>query len=639
MSNQEIIDWRTPITPAEITWQGETPVCRRFNEGYFSDTGAVTEAQITYIQANSLAERFITNRNVTIAELGFGFGLNFLLTAQLWQQLSCKNTWLDYIAFELQPVKSTDLKRAYHYWPELTTLGNQLITALPLPVPGFHLITFETLQIRCLLIYGDARHYLPQLQAEIDCWFLDAFSPKRNHELWQPEVFSQIYRLSHRASTLSTYSVARTVKEGVTKAGFRYHLVSASGRKKQRLVAYATDKMVPTTTNEKTSPSTAIIGCGVAGLCLAKELQQRGYVVSLFDAAPSVGHGASGAPAAVVRPWLSQDLNLDAQWSLMCYLTALEYWKSCSSHSEYFCRRPLMLRQKENQNFRELLENFSALTYLMSLVEEKTPLNQNNSGETEGLLFPLGGWLYPKKAVQELFAQLSGKCTFHFDHQLTKFTPEQSQWNCQFNHNIETSFDQIILANAAGISPLKQTTQIPVQSVAGQMNEITALFPNQLSHAICQPGFLLPDTSNRWHLGATFESVPKSVEQATTQLEDQMRILLAGIGASGTVEMQSFWRNTRACTLDHLPLVGAAPNYSESERDFAGKRTTPILGDLSIHPNIYLLSGFGSRGFTTIPASARYLASLIEGTVSPWPKRLSERVNPARFLLRQLKRD
>ncbi|HBC57546.1 MAG TPA: hypothetical protein DCZ03_10320 [Gammaproteobacteria bacterium] len=635
MSNQDAIDWRTPIQPAEITWYGDIPISRQFDEGYFSDTDPILEASVTYIQANRLGERFRSNQQVTIAELGFGFGLNFLLTAQLWQRTAPERSWLDYIAFELHPVTIIDLQKAYSHWPQLSVLGEELLASLPLPVPGYHLVSFEALRIRCLLVYGDARHYLPQLQAQIDCWFLDAFSPKRNFELWQPEIFSQISRLSHRHSTLSTYSVARTVKDGITAAGFHYRLLSATGRKRQRLVADGTEALAPKR-KDSVKQSTAIIGSGVAGLCLARELQFRGYEVTLFDTAKTVGSGASGAPVAVVRPWLSKDLNLDAQWSLLCYLTALKYWSRSSRGSDRLLGQPLILRKKEGQDFRELLHNFPALRYLASLVREAITTQQMNlKTDQEDLCFPFGGWIHPRRLAHELFTELEEKCTFHFDHQLTQLIAVDSHWACQFKQKNERIFDQVIIANATGISQLKQTVQIPVQSIAGQINQISALPKENLQNGICQPGFLLPGNTNSWHLGATFEPDTLSVSQATEQLNTQFRKLFPDCDHSVIFEMQSYWRNARACTLDHLPLVGAAPNYYENTNISSGRGTKSTLADLTVHPNLYLFSGFGSRGFTTIPASANFLASLIDHTVSPWPKRLSERVNPGRFLLRQ----
>ena len=38
------------------------------------------------------------------------------------------------------------------------------------------------------LILGDARRTIKQFDTQVDCWFLDGFSPAKNPELWEEDL-------------------------------------------------------------------------------------------------------------------------------------------------------------------------------------------------------------------------------------------------------------------------------------------------------------------------------------------------------------------------------------------------------------------------------------------------------------------
>ncbi len=72
---------------------------------------------------------------------------------------------------------------------------------------------------------------------------------------------------------------------------------------------------------------------------------------------------------------------------------------------------------------------------------------------------------------------------------------------------------------------------------------------------------------------------------------------------------------TRATTTDRLPLAGAAGPQG-----------------------LFLLTGFGSRGFSWAPLLAEHVAALAVGAPSPLPVDLAEVVDPARFARRAARR-
>jgi tRNA 5-methylaminomethyl-2-thiouridine biosynthesis bifunctional protein len=48
------------------------------------------------------------------------------------------------------------------------------------------------------LLIGDALEQLPQLDAQIDAWFLDGFAPAKNPDMWTAELFAELARLAPR---------------------------------------------------------------------------------------------------------------------------------------------------------------------------------------------------------------------------------------------------------------------------------------------------------------------------------------------------------------------------------------------------------------------------------------------------------
>ena len=73
-----------------IVWdENNQPYSTRFNDIYFSKNNGLNETNYVFIKQNQLENRFnqlANNQHFTIAETGFGTGLNFLATLKVWQQ-------------------------------------------------------------------------------------------------------------------------------------------------------------------------------------------------------------------------------------------------------------------------------------------------------------------------------------------------------------------------------------------------------------------------------------------------------------------------------------------------------------------------------------------------------------------------
>ena len=94
------------------------------------------------------------------------------------------------------------------------------------------------------------------------------------------------------------------------------------------------------------------------------------------------------------------------------------------------------------------------------------------------------------------------------------------------------------------------------------------------------------------------------------------------------------------CSLpDHLPVVGSMPLIEIQKQElhelYKAKADSyyPVP---SIKPNVFLLTGLGSRGLTTAPLMAEIVVSQLCGRPLPLENRLLNALNPNRFLIRDL---
>ena len=171
----------------EIEWdKNNSPKSKLFGDIYFSNQQGVDESKYVFLQHNNLKERFSNlgdGDSFTIIETGFGTGLNFLTTWQLFNQIiqtTNKNTQLHFISIEKHPLKKEDLIKSLSLWPLLKNLANQLINSYPDQCfTGFNHQNFSHNKIKLTLIFDDVVKALNSINGKADAWFLDGFSPKK----------------------------------------------------------------------------------------------------------------------------------------------------------------------------------------------------------------------------------------------------------------------------------------------------------------------------------------------------------------------------------------------------------------------------------------------------------------------------
>ena len=217
----------------EIEWdENDTPVSTRFGDPYFARSDGRAETRHVFLAGNGLPHRWQDSQSFTIAELGFGTGLNLLETLATWTRERPAGGQLNYVAFERFPISRGDLSRALARWDDLAQSAEILILQWP-PPAGWSTILFGDVELR--LCVGDANDCLQDWDGRADAWYLDGFSPAKNPELWGEALMRNVARHTKPDGTFATFTVAGWVRRNLAAAGFSVGKMPGFGRKRECL--------------------------------------------------------------------------------------------------------------------------------------------------------------------------------------------------------------------------------------------------------------------------------------------------------------------------------------------------------------------------------------------------------------------
>ncbi|SMY08374.1 tRNA (5-methylaminomethyl-2-thiouridine)(34)-methyltransferase MnmD [Flavimaricola marinus] len=210
---------------ADLEWRADVPISRQFDDPYFSLDDGLAETAHVFLSGNDLPARF--DGPIEIGELGFGTGLNFLVTWAAWEAAGARHP-LTFHSFEAFPMSLPDMAKALDAFPGLAEKAATLIGGLAENPAQVALTGGPTLR----LDLGDARRTLPASTLRADAWYLDGFSPAKNPELWEPALMAEVARHTVPGGTAATYSAAGHVRRALQDAGFTVTRVPGYGRKR-----------------------------------------------------------------------------------------------------------------------------------------------------------------------------------------------------------------------------------------------------------------------------------------------------------------------------------------------------------------------------------------------------------------------
>ncbi|MCS6627470.1 FAD-dependent 5-carboxymethylaminomethyl-2-thiouridine(34) oxidoreductase MnmC [Roseibacterium beibuensis] len=586
-------------SPRLVWTEDGAPRSDRFGDIYFSREDGLAESRAVFLAGCGLPEAWRDRARFTVAELGFGTGLNIAALLDLWRRGRPSGGRLHVFSVEGFPLGRDEAARALGTWPELADAARALLDAWPSPTPGFHRLDLPGFNATLDLAVGDAPWALTQWSGRADAWFLDGFAPSTNPGMWSDAVLDGVATRSAPGARVATFTVAGAVRRGLTERGFVVDKRPGHGRKRERLEAHLPGALAA----PAAAGTIAVIGAGIAGAAVVRALDASGLSCVVIEQA-TAGAGGSGFPSALVTP------RLDAGDAGIAALHAQALSRARTLYSDIpgaiVADGVLQLEQAARDGAR-----FGKVAAQAVWPEgSMTPLDAAAAGARLGEPVETGG-LFMRDALalnpaRVLDAWLDG--TDRIAATVARIDPTATGWRL-FDATGKAILEAETVIVAAGWGAAALLPVPPLAPVRGQADWVEGV----IAPPTAWGGYAAP-TPDGLLFGATHERGETTVETTDAAaaarnlrtLEDRLPALAARVREAGPIRSRAA---IRATTPDRLPLAGA------------------------LAPGLFVLTGLGSRGFCIAPLLAEHIAAMAAGAPSPLPADLALRVDPKRFVI------
>ena len=649
--------------------QENTPISDKFDDVYFSNQDGLAETHYVFLEGNQLWERWVNYQEAhfVIAETGFGTGLNFFAVTTLFREFRQKypNSPLKrlyFISFEKYPLALDALQQAHLAYPQFSHLAQHLQQHWLNPIQGCYRFHFDETTLD--LWFGDLTENLPQLgdymNDKIDAWFLDGFAPSKNPDMWNEQLYQQMFRFTKPQGTFATFTAASAVRKGLENAGFDITKRKGFGKKRECLSGQKTHEKLtalsapwfhsqPANLNEQ---DIAIIGGGIASLCTAISLLKRGAKITIYCEDEQTALNASGNKQGAFYPQLSDDNERNIRFYIHAFAYGHQFLQWAIQHKiefeHEFCGVALCAY---NEKAESKLNKIAALNLPSDLYQS---LNQTELSKKVGLPLPFGGgfipqgaWLAPRQLVQHAFAFLEKQgVQIKTSQKVTALSQTENGWQITTSQNETFCHEVVVLANGHKLTEFEQTQKLPLYPVRGQVSQIpTSANLLKLKTVLCYDGYLTPvDQAKTSHcIGASHVRDNATREFSLTEQQENQQKIQQNIPEDWTKEVDTSGNlariGVRCSVRDLTPMMGAVPHFSAQQTQYQNlfnlRRRKQPIEQAENYPNLYLIGALGSRGLTSAPFLGETLASLIYGEPLPMSEDLIHNLMPNRSWVRR----
>jgi tRNA U34 5-methylaminomethyl-2-thiouridine-forming methyltransferase MnmC len=198
-------------------------------EHYHSTHGALQESQHVFLDAGLKHAIEQSPKEISLLEVGFGTGLNFLLTLDFCQE---NDIDLNYTAAEAFPLTKAEIIQTNYGAYVPADIWNELLNNYELAIDQ-PVTLFNRQQ---LTILKKAFQDIPAT-ARFDLIYYDAFSVRHQPEMWSDEVIAHAAAFLKPGGIFVTYAITGKLKRCLKALGFRIEKLPGAAGKREMLRA------------------------------------------------------------------------------------------------------------------------------------------------------------------------------------------------------------------------------------------------------------------------------------------------------------------------------------------------------------------------------------------------------------------
>jgi len=200
-------------------------------ENYHSRHGALQESRHVFVESG--LKHFLSankNNHVSILEVGFGTGLNFLLSADY---CTVENIQLDYTGIEAYPLTTEMISQTGYNEYVSPVLWEAFIQNYP-----------EALQKEvkpndnCQLQIAHCKLLDFQSDKQYDVIYFDAFAAVHQSEMWDDAAISHTLKFLKPGGVFVTYAITGNLKRTIKGLGLKVEKVPGAPGKREMLRAF-----------------------------------------------------------------------------------------------------------------------------------------------------------------------------------------------------------------------------------------------------------------------------------------------------------------------------------------------------------------------------------------------------------------
>lgn len=651
-----------------IQWRDGQPYSEMFDDIYYSSNESESnsgekEFEHVFFKHNGLPARWFERDKFVIAELGFGSGLNCMLTIRQWLNylaISKTEKCLHYIAIEKYPLSPQSIRQIISRYPELNEICEQVLDNYPPAIATTHKRQLFDNRVVIHYKFMDVNEALKNEHFNVDAWYLDGFAPAKNADMWSQELFMQLAQNSRAGTTCSSYTSAGFVRRNLQQAGFVVHKTSGFGKKREMLVARF-DKSDEVSNKYADRPwfisppepvfsekKATIVGAGIAGLSVAYALIRRGWSVTMIDRQGAVARETSSNPAAIVYPRLSVNNELDTEFYTAAYCCSLHELQSLQKkHQKKFWFDSGLLQLMDRKKISQIIDRFQFNDEYVAIADDLkeeavSTLSGKEMKQQVYVNYKTAGVVLPVVLCEVLRDECGARLNI-ISAEIDELKSKGTLWQCLSSGELISESEILVMASGAADSGLVTDLNFPVAAVRGQ---VVALRKNARSEKIKQAlnsGFYLtPVINNKHYLGASYSRQNSSLlvdAEDSRALFESLNDTFPGVFHQD--DLCGAWVGLRAMSKDRVPVVGAVADrkyFYEEYADICHGKVNKDYQPARYLNGLYISAAHGSRGFCSSFISAEIIASQIAAEPLPVSKSVLDFINPSRFSVDDLKR-